>query len=79
MNSTLIRPILGLGALLATIPLIAMLPRTLGILFGLGENGWVAVATFALMAIAYTAFQWKLTLLAAPFLRQVGKFLKLRK
>jgi hypothetical protein len=47
MNSTLIRPILGLAALVATIPLIAMLPRTLGILFGLGENGWVALATFA--------------------------------
>lgn len=79
MNSTLIRPILGLTALLATIPLIAMLPRSLGLLFGFSDNGWVALATFALMAIAYTAFQWKLTLLAAPFLRQVGKFLKLRK
>jgi hypothetical protein len=56
-----------------------MLPRSLGLLFGFSDNGWVALATFALMAIAYTAFQWKLTLLAAPFLRQVGKFLKLRK
>lgn len=79
MKSTLIRPAIGVAALLATIPLIAMLPRSLGMLFGFEENGWITLATFALMAAAYTAFQWKLTLLAAPLFLKAAKFLKLRK
>jgi hypothetical protein len=79
MISTFIRPAIGLAALLATIPLLAMLPKTMAILFETSEGGWVALASFALMVAAYTAFQWKLTLLAAPLFRKAAKFLKLRK
>ncbi len=79
MASTFIRPVIGLAALLATIPLLAMLPRSLGMLFGFEENGWVTFATFAAMAVVYTALQWKLTLFAAPLFRKAAKFLKLRK
>lgn len=79
MISTLIRPAIGVAALLATIPLIAMLPKSLGMLFGFEENGWITLATFALAAVAYTAVQWKLTLFAAPLFRKAAKFLKFRK
>jgi hypothetical protein len=71
MNSTLIRPVIGLAALLATIPLIPMLSRSLAILFDVSEHGWITVAAFALMVIAYTAFQWRLTLIVAPAARRV--------
>lgn len=75
----MIRSAIGVAALLATIPLIAMLPRSLGLLFGFEENGLMTFATFATMAAAYTAVQWKLTLFAAPLFRKAAKFLKLRK
>lgn len=78
----MIRSAIGVAALLATIPLIAMLPRSLGLLFGFEENGlmtFATFATFATMAAAYTAVQWKLTLFAAPLFRKAAKFLKIRK
>lgn len=79
MISTLIRPAIGVAALLATIPLIAVLHRSLEMLFGFEENGWITLATFALAAVAYTAAQWKLTQFAAPLFRQAAKFLKFLK